>query len=95
MKPENLYHTGIVVDDFDNTLDWFTKVAGYRWTDVVSVDQVAVTPDGGIGHLFSGTCDRFGCAHAAAFSAREDFLMFITLLVNLTKCSAVMSPSIS
>jgi catechol 2,3-dioxygenase-like lactoylglutathione lyase family enzyme len=48
MKPENLYHTGIVVDDFENTLAWFTKVAGYRWTDVVSVDQVAVTPDGEI-----------------------------------------------
>jgi lactoylglutathione lyase len=25
---------------------WFTKVAGYRWTDVVEVDQVAHTPDG-------------------------------------------------
>jgi lactoylglutathione lyase len=46
VKPENLYHSGIVVDDFDATLDWFTKVAGYRWTDVVEVDQVAQTPDG-------------------------------------------------
>ena len=46
MKPENLYHSGIVVDDLDATLDWFTKVAGYRWTDVVEVDQVAQTPDG-------------------------------------------------
>ena len=42
MKPENLYHTGIVVDDFENTLAWFTKVAGYRWTEVVSVDQKSV-----------------------------------------------------
>ena len=41
MKPEDLYHTGIVVDDLDATLDWFTKMAGYRWTDVVEVDQVA------------------------------------------------------
>ena len=46
MKPENLYHSGIVVDDLDATLDWFTKVAGYRWTDVVEVDQVAQTPNG-------------------------------------------------
>ena len=45
MKPENLYHSGIVVDDLDATLDWFTKVADYRWTDVVEVDQVAQTPD--------------------------------------------------
>ena len=46
MKPENLYHSGIVVDDLDATLDWFTKVAGYRWTDVVEVDQVAQIPNG-------------------------------------------------
>lgn len=49
MKPEDLYHTGIVVDDLDATLDWFTKVAGYRWTDVVEVDQVAETPHGVLG----------------------------------------------
>jgi hypothetical protein len=48
MKPADLYHTGIVVDDFNETLDWFTKVAGYRWTDVVEVDQVAQTPEGEI-----------------------------------------------
>ena len=48
MKAENLYHSGIIVDDFDETMQWFTKVAGYEWTDVVSVDQVAVTPDGEI-----------------------------------------------
>ena len=46
MKPENLYHSGIVVDDLDASLDWFTEMAGYRWTDVVEVDQVAQTPDG-------------------------------------------------
>ena len=46
MKPENLYHSGIVVDDLDAALDWFTKVAGYRWTDVVDVEQVAETPEG-------------------------------------------------
>jgi catechol 2,3-dioxygenase-like lactoylglutathione lyase family enzyme len=46
VKPENLYHAGIVVDDLDGTLHWFTKVAGYRWTEVVEVDQVAETPEG-------------------------------------------------
>jgi hypothetical protein len=30
MKAENLYHTGVVVDDLDATLDWLTKVGGYR-----------------------------------------------------------------
>ena len=48
VKAENLYHTGIVVDDLDATMEWFTKVAGYTWTDVVTVDQEAVTPDGEI-----------------------------------------------
>jgi catechol 2,3-dioxygenase-like lactoylglutathione lyase family enzyme len=46
MKPENLYHTGIVVDDLDATLDRLTKVAGYGWTDIVEVEQVAQTPEG-------------------------------------------------
>ena len=48
MKAENLYHTGIVVDDLDATMAWFTEAAGYTWTDVVTVDQQAVTPDGEI-----------------------------------------------
>jgi catechol 2,3-dioxygenase-like lactoylglutathione lyase family enzyme len=48
MKPDDLYHTGIVVDDFDATLKWFSAIAGYRWTDVVEVDQVAHTPEGEI-----------------------------------------------
>jgi catechol 2,3-dioxygenase-like lactoylglutathione lyase family enzyme len=48
VKAENLFHTGIVVDDLDATLDWLTEVAGYRWTDVVEVDQAAETPDGGV-----------------------------------------------
>ncbi|MBV8349328.1 MAG: VOC family protein, partial [Mycolicibacterium sp.] len=46
MKPENLCHTGIVVDDLEAAMNWFTKVAGYTWTDVVEVDQVAQTPAG-------------------------------------------------
>ena len=46
MKAENLYHTGIVVDDLDATMEWFSKLAGYTWTDVVEVEQVAQTPAG-------------------------------------------------
>lgn len=48
MKAENLYHTGMVVDDLDATMVWFTEVASYTWTDVVTVDRQAVTPDGEI-----------------------------------------------
>jgi catechol 2,3-dioxygenase-like lactoylglutathione lyase family enzyme len=46
VKAKDLYHTGIVVDNLDATLEWFTKVAGYRWTNIVEVKQEAVTPRG-------------------------------------------------
>jgi len=46
VKAESLYHTGIVVDDLERTMQWLTDVAGYTWTDIVSVDQDAMTPDG-------------------------------------------------
>jgi hypothetical protein len=46
MKAENLYHTGIVVNDLDAAMEWLTQIAGYTWTDVVTVDQDAVTPAG-------------------------------------------------
>lgn len=46
MKAESLYHTGVVVDDLEKTMNWLADVAGYTWTEVVSVDQDAVTPDG-------------------------------------------------
>lgn len=46
MKPEDLYHTGIVVEDFDGALRWFTKVAGYRWCDELALDQTVWTPAG-------------------------------------------------
>jgi Glyoxalase/Bleomycin resistance protein/Dioxygenase superfamily len=34
----------LVLDE--QTLDWFTKTAGYTWTDIVTVDQEGVTPAG-------------------------------------------------
>jgi len=46
MKPEDLYHTGIVAEDFDAALRWFTDVAGYRWCDELAIEQVVWTPDG-------------------------------------------------
>lgn len=46
MKPEDLYHIGIVVDDLDRTLGWFTKIAGYRWCEEYAGDQLVETPEG-------------------------------------------------
>lgn len=48
MKTEDLYHTGIVVDDLEAAMAWLAKLAGYTWTDIVTVDQDAVTPDGDV-----------------------------------------------
>ena len=48
MKAEHLYHTGVVVDDLEATMERLAKVAGYTWTDVVTVDQEAVTSDGDV-----------------------------------------------
>ncbi len=48
MKAEYLYHTGIVVDDLEATMERLAKVAGYTWTDIVSVVQEAVTPAGDV-----------------------------------------------
>jgi catechol 2,3-dioxygenase-like lactoylglutathione lyase family enzyme len=32
MKPENLYHTGIIVDDIEAAKRWYTIVMGYRFS---------------------------------------------------------------
>ena len=46
MKPEDLYHVGIVVDDLDAMLRWFTDVAGYQWCEEYAGDQLVQTPEG-------------------------------------------------
>ena len=46
MKPEDLYHTGIVVEDFDASLRWFSEVADYRWCDELALEQSVWTPSG-------------------------------------------------
>jgi hypothetical protein len=46
VKPEDLYHVGIVVDDLDAALQRFTDSAGYEWCDEYAGDQVVETPSG-------------------------------------------------
>jgi catechol 2,3-dioxygenase-like lactoylglutathione lyase family enzyme len=48
MKPEDLYHVGIVVDDLDEALRWYTAAAGYSWCEEYAGDQVVETPNGEI-----------------------------------------------
>jgi Glyoxalase/Bleomycin resistance protein/Dioxygenase superfamily len=46
MKPVDLYHVGIVVDDFDETVARFSVTHGYRWCEPVSIEQLITTPAG-------------------------------------------------
>ena len=46
MKAQDLYHTGLVVDDIDATMRWFTEVAGYEWCDQFVGEQVVQLPGG-------------------------------------------------
>jgi len=46
MKPEELYHTGLVVDDIEATMRLFTDVAGYEWCDQFAGEQVVQLPGG-------------------------------------------------
>jgi hypothetical protein len=46
VKAEDLYHTGIVVEDFDATLSFLSEAAGYRWCDPYAGDVPIVTPQG-------------------------------------------------
>jgi lactoylglutathione lyase len=46
MKAEDLFHTGIVVEDLDAARHWLSDVAGYRWCDEYA-GEVAVETVGG------------------------------------------------
>lgn len=45
MKAEDLYHCGLVVDDFDAEMAFLTDVAGHRWTQDFEVDQTVEIDD--------------------------------------------------
>ena len=48
MRADALYHSGIVVEDFDATLEWFTRVAGYQWGELFAGDVTVSTPAGDV-----------------------------------------------
>ncbi|MCA2318604.1 VOC family protein [Mycobacterium intracellulare] len=39
MKADDLYHCGLVVEDFDAEMAFLTDVVGHRWTQAFEVDQ--------------------------------------------------------
>lgn len=48
MKPENLYHTGIIVDDIEAAKTWYADTLGYRFTSTAGHghDQIVELADG-------------------------------------------------
>ena len=46
MKTTDLFHNGIVVDDFEGTLERFTAVGGYEWGDEVRAPSEITTAAG-------------------------------------------------
>ena len=44
MKPQDQYHTGLVVDDVSATMRWFTDVAGYVWCEPFEGEQIVQLP---------------------------------------------------
>jgi hypothetical protein len=48
MKVEDLYHTGIVVEDFEGTLDQLSTLFGYRWGEEMRSTNPVQLPSGEI-----------------------------------------------
>jgi catechol 2,3-dioxygenase-like lactoylglutathione lyase family enzyme len=46
LRPQDLYHTGIVVEDLDSAIHEFTALAGYRWTVPTDYPFTVWTPYG-------------------------------------------------
>lgn len=46
MRPEDQYHVGTVVDDFDGTVDWLSATVGYRWCEEINTENLLVSACG-------------------------------------------------
>ena len=46
MKAEDLYHAGIIVEDFEGTLEWYSEQMGYRWCEPFDGETTIVTKAG-------------------------------------------------
>jgi catechol 2,3-dioxygenase-like lactoylglutathione lyase family enzyme len=46
VRAEDLFHTGIVVDDVESTLRWFTDTAGYQWCRELAGEHEVQTAHG-------------------------------------------------
>lgn len=46
MRPDDLYHVGIIVKDFERTLEWYSETLGYRWSEPFKGETTIVTSTG-------------------------------------------------
>jgi hypothetical protein len=50
LSPEDLFHTGLVVEDLDLAMKTFGALAGYRFTTVMALEVTARAADGALQH---------------------------------------------
>ncbi|MDG2026039.1 MAG: VOC family protein [Acidimicrobiales bacterium] len=60
MRPDDLFHTGIVVDDLDDTLARLTAAVGYRWCEKICLPSQITTADGQEIEMESTFCYSMG-----------------------------------
>lgn len=46
MRAADLYHTGIIVEDFTGAMAWYSETAGYRWCEPSDGETEIVTSGG-------------------------------------------------
>jgi hypothetical protein len=46
MNAENLYHAGVIVEDFEGSLAWYSEHMGYRWCEPFDGETTIVTTAG-------------------------------------------------
>jgi Glyoxalase/Bleomycin resistance protein/Dioxygenase superfamily len=46
LRPEDQFHVGIVVDDFEAARSWLADTFGYEWGSDVQIDYTMQLPDG-------------------------------------------------
>ncbi|MFF2509107.1 VOC family protein [Streptomyces sp. NPDC058067] len=50
LSPQDLFHTGLVVEDLDLAMKTLGELAGYRWTTVMELEVTARAADGVLQH---------------------------------------------
>jgi hypothetical protein len=58
MRPGDLFHTGIVVEEIEPAMEWFAAVVGHAWCEPIEADVVVELEDGEHSLTFEITYSR-------------------------------------